>query len=192
MHPDLREGVLKSDLPKAYVSEVGYGHRLLLSVNISVPVIPHSPPAHLESIGQLLLRVVARDISGADFDRMFPGVSLFARFRWDPDLAPPLEAIQHMQVCVDVFFVWIDFVYGERECERREKSMRTEREYAPVSTENDNFEFIFVDGRDPDFDCRQPLPPPPGEFFVEREKWIRVANIRNRCRCSHSIVCVCV
>jgi hypothetical protein len=26
-HPDLREGLLKSDLPKAYVSEIAYGHR---------------------------------------------------------------------------------------------------------------------------------------------------------------------
>lgn len=96
-HPDLREGLLKSDLPKAYVSEIAYGHRLLLSVNISVPVIPHNAPANLDSVGQLLMRVVARDISAADFDSMFPGVSLYARMRWDPDLAPPLEAIRHMQ-----------------------------------------------------------------------------------------------
>jgi hypothetical protein len=73
------------------------GHRLLLSVNISVPVIPHNAPANLDSVGQLLMRVVARDISAADFDSMFPGVSLYARMRWDPDLAPPLEAIRHMQ-----------------------------------------------------------------------------------------------
>ena len=28
----------------------------------------------------------------------FPGVSIFARFRWDPELPPPLEAIHAMQV----------------------------------------------------------------------------------------------
>jgi len=103
-HPDLREGLLRSDLPKAYVSEIGYGHRLLVSVNISVPVVPHKPPANLDSAGHLLMRVVARDVSASDFDRMFPGVSLYARMRWDPDLAPPLEAIKHMQDMRDVFY----------------------------------------------------------------------------------------
>jgi len=105
-HPDLREGLLRSDLPKAYVSEIGYGHRLLVSVNISVPVVPHRPPVNLDSVGHLLMRMVARDVSASDFDRMFPGVSLYARMRWDPDLAPPLEAIQFMQEMRDE-------VYGE-------------------------------------------------------------------------------
>jgi hypothetical protein len=103
-HPDLREGILKSDLPKAYVAEVGYGHRLLLSVNISVPVSRQRPPANLESVGQLLMRVVARDLGAPDFDQMFPGVSLYARFRWDPDLAPPLDAIKYMQEMRDLFY----------------------------------------------------------------------------------------
>ena len=103
-HPDLREGLLKSDLPKAYVSEVGYGHRLLLSVNISVPVSRQRPPAHLDSVGQLLMRVVARDMSPSDFDQMFPGVSLYARFRWDPDLAPPLDAVKYLQDMRNSFY----------------------------------------------------------------------------------------
>lgn len=103
-HPDLREGILKSDLPKAYVAEVGYGHRLLLSVNISVPVSRKRAPANLDSVGQLLMRVVARDLNAADFDQMFPGVSLYARFRWDPDLAPPLDAIKYMQDMRDLFY----------------------------------------------------------------------------------------
>ena len=103
-HPDLREGLLRSDLPKAYVSEIGYGHRLLVSVNISVPVVPHRPPVNLDSAGHLLMRMVARDVSASDFDRMFPGVSLYARMRWDPDLAPPLEAIQLMQEMRDEFY----------------------------------------------------------------------------------------
>ena len=103
-HPDLRDGALRSDLPKAYVSEVVYGHRLLVSVNISVPVDPAQVPEQLDSVGQLLLRVISRDVEASAFDSMFPGVSLFARLRWDPDIDPPEEAIRRMQDMRDVFY----------------------------------------------------------------------------------------
>ena len=103
-HPDLRDGALRSDLPKAYVSEVVYGHRLLVSVNISVPVDPSQVPEQLDSVGQLLLRVITRDVDASAFDSMFPGVSLFARLRWDPDIDPPEEAIRRMQDMRDVFY----------------------------------------------------------------------------------------
>jgi hypothetical protein len=35
---------------------------------------------------------------------MFPGVSLFARFRWDPDLAPPLDAVRILQDMRDLLY----------------------------------------------------------------------------------------
>jgi len=43
-------------------------------------------------------QVVANSNPAENFDRTYPGVSIFARFRWDPELPPPLEAIDAMQV----------------------------------------------------------------------------------------------
>jgi hypothetical protein len=32
------------------------------------------------------MRVTARDFSAAELDQMFPGISIYARMRWDPEL----------------------------------------------------------------------------------------------------------
>eukprot|EP00960_Hanusia_phi_P004460 130290-Hanusia_phi.AAC.1 len=95
-HPDLREGQLRSDLPHAYVSEILYGHRLLVSANVSLPINPRDPPLESTHIAHNLMRVVAKELSAATFDSLYPQANIFARFRWDPDLPPPKEAIAKM------------------------------------------------------------------------------------------------
>ena len=81
-HPDLRDGALRSDLPKAYVSEVVYGHRLLVSVNISVPVDPAQVPEQLDSVGQLLLRVISRDVEASAGGALVSQVVCAMQWSW--------------------------------------------------------------------------------------------------------------
>mmetsp|Transcript_23448 Transcript_23448/g.76235 ORF Transcript_23448/g.76235 Transcript_23448/m.76235 type:complete len:569 (-) Transcript_23448:3064-4770(-) len=95
-HPDLREGQLRADLPHSYVSEIHYGHRLLVSANVSLAINPSDPPLESSHIAHNLMRVVAKELSASTFDLLYPQAKIFARFRWDPDLPPPREAINKM------------------------------------------------------------------------------------------------
>ncbi len=96
-HPDMREGQLRADLPQAFVSQIDYGHKLVVSANITVPFDPtkgHS--INEDRIGHNVMRVVARDLKVERFQAMYPGATISARFRWDPDVPPPLDAIDYM------------------------------------------------------------------------------------------------
>ncbi len=96
-HPDMREGQLRADLPPAFVSQIDYGHKLVVSANITIPVDPTKGHSISEDrIGHNVMRVVARDLKVERFQAMYPGATISARFRWDPDVPPPLDAIDYM------------------------------------------------------------------------------------------------
>ena len=96
-HPDMREGQLRADLPQAFISQIDYGHKLVVSANITIPVDPTKGPTALDDrIGHDVMRVVARDLKVERFQTLHPGATIFARFRWDPDVPPPLDAIDYM------------------------------------------------------------------------------------------------
>ena len=96
-HPDMREGQLRADLPQAFISQIDYGHKLVVSANITVPVDPTKASSISDDrIGHNIMRVVARDLKVERFQAMHPGATIFARFRWDPDVPPPLDAIEYM------------------------------------------------------------------------------------------------
>jgi hypothetical protein len=96
-HPDLRPGLMRTDIPRAYIAELDYGHRLIVTANISQAFDPGAPPAQWGDARHHLIKVVARSLPPADFARAHPGAAVFARFRWDPELPPPGEAIEAMQ-----------------------------------------------------------------------------------------------
>jgi len=96
-HPDLRPGLMRTDIPRAYIAELDYGHRLIVTANISQAFDPAAPPAQWGDARHHLIKVVARSLPPADFARAHPGAAVFARFRWDPELPPPGEAIEAMQ-----------------------------------------------------------------------------------------------
>ena len=96
-HPDMREGQLRADLPQAFISQIDYGHKLVVSANITVPVDPIKASSISDDrIGHNIMRVLARDLKVERFQAMHPGATNFARFRWDPDVPPPLDAIDYM------------------------------------------------------------------------------------------------
>jgi hypothetical protein len=96
-HPDMREGQLRADLPQAFISQIDYGHKLVVSANITVPVDPKKASSMNEDrMGHNIMRVVARDLKVERFQALHPGATIFARFRWDPDVPPPMDAIVYM------------------------------------------------------------------------------------------------
>ena len=42
-HPDLRPGLMRTDIPRAYIAELDYGHRLIVTANISQAFDPGAP-----------------------------------------------------------------------------------------------------------------------------------------------------